>query len=389
MVVIGGGAAGLMCAAVAGQRGRSVLLVEKSNKLGKKILMSGGGRCNFTNKSISSDNFICPNPHFVKSALAQYSQWDFIDLVERYQIAYHEKAQGQLFCDHSAKDILSMLVRECEQANVEVLLNSEAKISLQETCRIEIGDQVYATQSLVIACGGLSIPTLGGSAFAYKFAEQIDLSCSKLDAALVPFTFSGEVLELAKSLSGVSVNVEVKCADQSFCDAMLFTHRGLSGPAMLQISNYWDLQQTITIDLLPELDLFEYISEAKRNGPNTTLQNCLGQVLPKSVANALVEYFWPKIEGRSLQQLKGGEIQAISNQLKSWELLPSGTEGYRTAEVTRGGIDVAQISSKTMRAKFELANIYYIGEALDVTGQLGGYNFQWAWSSAVAAGRHV
>ena len=381
-----------MCALTAGNRGKRVLVLEINNKLGKKILMSGGGRCNFTNMDVESDNFICNNPHFVKSALNQYTQWDFISMVNAHGIAYHEKYQGQLFCDNSAKDILQMLVDQCRSAGVKILLNCEVcYVSQNSPFELQSTAGVLLTDNLVVATGGLSIPTLGGATgFGYRIAKQFDLMVNATQASLVPFTLTGKWQDFGRALSGVSVPVEVSVNAVSFTDNLLFTHRGISGPAILQLSNYWQSGETICINLLPAVDLRKEFVRAKQNHPNARISPLLLSHLPKSLVQALYGELWQKGEGleQNLQQYKDCELQCVAMQINNWQLLPSGTEGYRTAEVTQGGVDVASISSKTMR-HLDVQGLYFIGEVLDVTGQLGGYNFQWAWSSGFVAGSAV
>ena len=389
VVILGGGAAGLMCALTAGNRGKRVLVLEVSNKLGKKILMSGGGRCNFTNINIAADNFICHNPHFVKSALNQYTQWDFISMVEARGIAYHEKDQGQLFCDNSAKDILRMLVDQCRAVGVKFLLDCEVSSVSQNTpFELQSTAGVFITRNLVVATGGLSIPTLGGATgFGYLIAKQFDMKVTATQASLVPFTLTGKWHDFSRALSGVSVSAEVSVNAARFSENLLFTHRGISGPAILQISNYWQSGETVSVDLLPAINLHEEFVRAKRNRPKDRISSYLMPHLPKSLVQALYRELWEKEQDheKNLQQFKDSELLQIATQINNWQLLPSGTEGYRTAEVTRGGVDVSSISSKTMR-HVDVQGLYFIGEVLDVVGHLGGYNFQWAWSSGFAAG---
>jgi len=389
IVILGGGAAGLMCALTAGRRGKKVLVVEVSNKLGKKILMSGGGRCNFTNLDVTADNFICNNPHFVKSALHQFTQWDFISMVSEYGIAYHEKDQGQLFCDNSAKDILNMLVKQCRSAGVKFLLNCEVNTVTQNALfELQSNRDDFVAHNLVVATGGLSIPTLGGATgFGYRLAKQFGLSLNPRQASLVPFTLTGKWHDFSRALSGVSIGVEVCVNAISFADNLLFTHRGISGPAILQLSNYWHTGETISINLLPAIDLAKELINAKRSQPNAWISTLLAEHLPKSLVQALYRELWYKEHEAepNLQSFKDSDLQSIAGQVNNWQLLPSGTEGYRTAEVTRGGVDVSLISSKTMR-HVDVQGLYFIGEVLDVTGHLGGYNFQWAWSSGFVAG---
>jgi len=391
VIVLGGGAAGLMCALTAGLRGRKVLVLEVSNKLGKKILMSGGGRCNFTNQEVLAEHFLCANPHFVKSALRQYTPRNFIGLVAKHGVPYHEKAHGQLFCDHSAKDILKILTDECSASGVEVRLNCEvAKVQRGGSDAksdapfvITINQGMFESESLVVATGGLSIPTLGGATgLGYKLAEQFGLSVNKTEASLVPFTLTGMWHDLAHALSGVSLPVAVSVSSKGFVEDLLFTHRGLSGPAILQLSNYWYSGEFINIDLLPDIDVCELLIKAKKEKPRSSIEATLGHHLPKSLIAALQSHWWPE---QPLQAFKNTELQALARQFKNWQLKPSGTEGYRTAEVTRGGVDVGQVSSKTMQVKNQ-QGLFIIGEVLDVTGHLGGFNFQWAWSSGYVAG---
>lgn len=397
LVVLGGGAAGLMCALTAGQKGLRVLVIEVSNKLGKKILMSGGGRCNFTNLEVHADHFICSNPHFVKSALAQYTNWDFISLVSKHEVSYHEKEDGQLFCDNSAKDILALLKKECDRVEVTFQLSCEplkVKRSVDESepgaessCfTIETNKGDFSSSSLVVATGGLSIPTLGGATgFGYTLAQQFGLQVLATRASLVPFTLSGKWQEFSSALSGVSLPVDVSVVSKSFRQGMLFTHRGLSGPAVLQLSNYWQLGETINIDLLPSQSIADLLLKAKIETPNLTPSQVLNSYLPTSLVKHLQVLWWQE---KPLQTYKVSELEQLAVQFHDWQLKPSGTEGYRTAEVTQGGIDVSQISSKTMQVK-HVPGLYFIGEVLDVTGHLGGYNFQWAWSSGYVAGMNV
>jgi len=391
-IVVGGGAAGLLCAITAGRRGKSVLVLEASNKLGKKILMSGGGRCNFTNLEIEADNFICNNPHFVKSALRQFTQWDFIAMVAEQGIAYHEKTLGQLFCDDNAKDILKMLTDECDANGVDILVDIEiSNVSKVKQYLIKSNRGEFSSDNLIVASGGLSIPTLGGATgFGYKLAEQFGITVNQPYASLVPFTLTGKLHEISKTLSGVSIPIVVSVSGKGFSESMLFTHRGLSGPAILQISNYWNLGDTLEIDLLPSLDLkIEFFNE-KRTNPKSTISAFLSKHLPRALISELYLHWWCRDSDaeRTLHNYRDSELQNLADQFHVWQITPSGTEGYRTAEVTKGGVDVFAISSKTMQVK-ELEGLYFIGEVLDVVGHLGGYNFQWAWSSGYAAGTHV
>jgi predicted Rossmann fold flavoprotein len=403
VIIIGAGAAGLMCAAVAGQRGRSVLVLDHTNKAGKKILMSGGGRCNFTNYYVEPDRYLCYNPHFCKSALSRYTQWDFIGLVEKHNIPYHEKQLGELFCDNKASDILNMLLTECELAGAKVQLKTsvdsiqalEADTTLY---KLSTDQAEYTCESLVIATGGLSIPTLGASGFGYQIAEQFNLKTYNTRAGLVPFTITNQLKEVCIALSGSSCDVTMECNGQSFRGNMLFTHRGLSGPAVLQISSYWQAGQTLTINLLPDVDLAQVLRKTQHDRPKLSLKKFIAQWLTQKMSEQLVELFLNDLlkttdifkSGlpQTLAELNAEQMDVIASQFNAWQLVPSGTEGYRTAEVTLGGIDTDEVSSKTMMAKNQ-QGLYFIGEVLDVTGHLGGFNFQWAWASGWAAAQYV
>ena len=411
VVILGAGAAGLFCASVAGARGRRVLVLEKANKVGKKILMSGGGRCNFTNYFVSSENFICGNPHFSKSALSRYTQWDFIALVEAYGIAYEERKHGQLFCQHSAADILAMLLEECAKHAVTIITHCDVRdvhrVSPDEVmsradgesdsgfrtayARSAAGDNALRhvhSESLVVATGALSIPTLGGSGLGYEIASQFALPLTERRAGLVPFMFSDAMKSLCERLSGVALEVEASCAGQSFTENMLFTHRGLSGPVILQISNYWHPGDAVAVNLLPALDCAPWLLHSKREQGNILLRTLLQRELPKALVSELQALWWPRDAERKLADFSDKRLRELAGRLSGWQLKPAGTEGYRTAEVTLGGVDTAAISSKTMAAK-SCAGLYFIGEVLDVSGHLGGYNFQWAWSSGFSAGQVV
>lgn len=389
VVVIGAGAAGLICAFTAAARGRKVLLIDHANKAGKKILMSGGGRCNFTNMYTEPANFLSGNPHFCKSALARYTQWDFIEMVGRHGVPYHEKKLGQLFCDNKASDILGMLLDECEQAGVDLRLDT----SVQSIERGELGYLLQssagelACQSLVIATGGLSIPTLGASGFGYQVARQFGHSVLPTRAGLVPFTITEPLLKsMCESLSGTSVeDCLVSCNGQSFRENILFTHRGLSGPAILQVSSYWQPGDTIEINLLPHLDLVEWLDEQRGERPNTELKTLLGELFTRKMATLLAEHWFVS---KPLKQYSAAELAEIAEKLSNWRVMPAGTEGYRTAEVTIGGVDTREVSSKTMES-LKAPGLYFVGEVLDVTGHLGGFNFQWAWASGYAAAQYV
>ena len=383
-VVIGAGAAGLMCAGVAGQRGRKVLLVDHAKAVGEKIRISGGGRCNFTNLHTAPKNFISHNSHFCVSALKRFTQHDFIALVKKHEIAFHEKTLGQLFCDISSRQIIEMLLKECADGAVEIRLETAAgKIKKSENLfEIEIGDELIQSESLVIATGGLSIPKIGATGFGYDVARQFGLKIKQTIPALVPLTLAEEILCETKNLSGVAVDAIVSCGKINFREAILFTHRGLSGPAILQISSYLQRGEKIVINLLPEIDVFVQLQEAKKLQPKQQLPSFFTQFLPKSLAIFLAEQ--ANHQG-NLSDLSNKKIKEISDLINRWTLVPTGTEGYAKAEVTLGGIDSNEISSKTFEAK-SVPNLFFVGEVLDVTGWLGGFNFQWAWASGRAAG---
>ena len=391
VVIIGGGAAGLFCAFTAGQRGLSVLVLDSSNKVGKKILMSGGGRCNFTNLDITPENYLCNNPHFCISALNRYNQWQFIDLVEQHGIAYHERKHGELFCDESSKDILAMLLDECQQAGVEIKTSCEIKsVAAMEKggYSLKTSSGNYRCRSLVVATGGLSIPTMGASGFGYQLAEQFGLKLLPRSAGLVPFTFSDAIKQICEKLSGLAVDVAMSVNGVSFRENLLFTHRGISGPAALQLSSYWKPGQTISVDLLPDLDCRELLLGFKRDSGKSRLRNLLAQHLSKGLVLELQALFWADYAETALAEIPDARLVAIAEQLQCWQLKPSGTEGYRTAEVTLCGVDTDQLSSKTMECKTQ-PGLFFVGEVVDVTGHLGGYNFQWAWASGYTAGSFV
>lgn len=383
-VIIGAGAAGLFCAAQAGQAGLRVLLLDNGKKPGRKILMSGGGRCNFTNLYVEPAAYLSANPHFCKSALARYTQWDFIDLVGKYGIAWHEKTLGQLFCDDSAQQIVDMLVAECEKGNVTLRLRSEV-LSIERDEQgylLALNGDSVRTPKLVIASGGLSMPGLGASPFGYKVAEQFGLKVLPTRAGLVPFTLHKPLLASLQVLSGVSVPSVVSAQDGIvFRENVLFTHRGLSGPAILQISSYWQPGEKVTINLLPDCDLNAFIDEQRNAHPNQSLKNTLAMQLPKRLIEILQQM--GQIPDCTLKQLNVRQQEALIELLTAWQVQPNGTEGYRTAEVTLGGVDTHALSSRTMEAR-DVPGLYFIGEVVDVTGWLGGYNFQWAWASAWA-----
>ncbi|CAH0524335.1 NAD(P)/FAD-dependent oxidoreductase [Vibrio hippocampi] len=389
VVVIGAGAAGLMCAAHAGMRGRSVLVLDHAKKPGRKILISGGGKCNFTNYDVSANNYLCQNPHFVKSALSQYSHWDFISLVSKYGIEFEERDHGQLFCLDSAKQIVSMLLAECEQPNVKFRYQCDVH-SIEKTPQ---GFSLYADtdaiecQSLVVATGGLSMPKLGATPFGYKIAEQFDLEVIPTSAGLVPFTLHKEDKEDFSELSGIAIPAEISANDGTlFKEALLFTHRGLSGPSVLQISSFWKPGQNVSVNLVPEADIEALLSRSREKHPNQSLKNTLARVLPKRLVEVLIER--QVFADKPLKQYNPKELDAIRSSLENWKIVPNGTEGYRTAEVTLGGVNTDHLSSKTMECK-SVPGLYFIGEVMDVTGWLGGYNFQWCWSSGYVAGQSV
>lgn len=388
VIIIGAGASGLMCAIEAGKRGRKVIVLDHANKAGKKILMSGGGRCNFTNYSVSADNFISHNPHFCKSALSQFSQWDFLDRVYRYLIPFHERDHGQLFCNDSAKDILNMLLKECELAGVNIHINTEvARIEQLPTehFRIDSLNQSYHAESLVIATGGLSIPKMGATPFGYKVAKQFGIRVWPTSAGLVPFTLQPEDKIRFSDLSGIAVLAKVSVGTQSFTENMLFTHRGLSGPAMLQISNFWQAGDNLVINLLPAHDLKQELICRRQQGGKTSLKSILAEFLPKRLIACLLD---SELMSKDLANLSDNQINRVVKHIQHWTIKPNATEGYRTAEVTLGGVDCDMLSSKTMACR-EVKGLYFIGEVVDVTGWLGGYNFQWAWSSGWCAGQNV
>ncbi len=386
-LVIGGGAAGLMCALTAGQRGLRVLVVEHANRVGKKILMSGGGRCNFTNTGATPANFLSANTHFCKSALARYTPLDFIEMVERHGIAYHEKELGQLFCDESSKQIVKMLLDECAAAGVRIETGCDVE-------RVQHGDDgfrlrtahgAFAAPALVVACGGLSIPSMGASGFGYELARQFGHTVLPTRAGLVPLTLTGKHQERLQDLSGVALPVEARCNGQRFRNSMLITHRGVSGPSILQISSYWQPGDDLRLDLLPEQDVLPLLREQQVSRPAAELKTVLSDLLPRRFAQRLCEHWLPN---RPMRQFNDPQLRDTAAQLQSWPLVASGSEGYRTAEVTLGGVDTDELSSSTMQSK-KTPGLYFVGEVVDVTGWLGGYNFQWAWASGHAAGNAV
>ena len=424
-IIIGGGAAGLMCAWQAGLRGHRVVVLERSKKIGRKILMSGGGRCNFTNLYVEADNFISANPHFVKSALSRYTAWDFIASVQAHNIAYHERDHGQLFCDDKAKDIVTMLSSECASVGVDIVTqcvinqidcesaneavdftlpdkNPEAnkpaenltdrhnstdtrprdnKPQANQNYRLQSNQGVFEARSLVVATGGLSIPYMDPTPFGYDIARQFGLTVLPQRASLVPYTFSGALKDMFARLSGNAIPVVIEAGKQRFQEALLFTHRGLSGPVVLQISNYWQQSDPIHIDLLPDINLTEKLLDAKNAQPKSLARTIISRLLPKNVVLELEALWWSALADRPMVDWPNNQIERVGQLFNQWEIVPSGTEGYRTAEVTLGGVDTNELSSRTMQANSQ-PGLYFIGEVVDVTGHLGGFNFQWAWSSA-------
>ncbi|MNV24665.1 N-methyltryptophan oxidase [compost metagenome] len=387
VLVIGAGAAGLMCALTAGQRGRLVQVIDHANKPGKKILMSGGGRCNFTNTGTTPANFLSANPHFCKSALARYTPGDFIDMVERHGIAYHEKELGQLFCDISSKQIVKMLLDECADAGVQVRTDCGVQNIERgaDGFRVQTAQGLFHCASLVIATGGLSIPSMGASGFGYDVARRFGHEVLPTRAGLVPLTLSGKHQERFAELSGVALPVEARCNGQSFRNFMLLTHRGVSGPAILQISSYWQPGDDLRLDLLPGQDAAEWLRAMKRDRGASELRTVLSEVMPRRLALRLCEQW---LDDKPVRQLDERALKTTADLLNNFPLVASGSEGYRTAEVTLGGVDTRKVSSSTMESQL-VPGLHFIGEVLDVTGWLGGYNFQWAWASGHAAGLAV
>lgn len=385
VVVVGGGAAGLMCAAVAGARGRRVVVLEHNETVGRKIAISGGGRCNFTNTGTTAKNFISSNPHFAKSALARYTPADFVALVERHRIPFHEKKLGQLFCDESSRLIIEMLLNECDDASVDVRTSCRvASVRKEEGLfAVETNRGTFESESLVVATGGLSIPKLGATDFGYRLARQFGLKVLQPEPALVPFTLARGDLDRFRELSGVSVHARLSARDAEFVENVLFTHRGLSGPAVLQVSSYWSRGEAVSIDLLPGTDALELLESERASAAEVS--TLLARHMPKRFAQSWCELYTPR---GPLRSLTPAELRAVAERLKDWRVEPSGTEGFQKAEVTRGGVSTDELSSKTLEAR-RAPGLYFIGEVVDVTGHLGGYNFQWAWASAHAAGQFV
>ncbi len=387
VIIVGAGAAGLMCAIEAGKRNKNVLIVEHTSKIGEKIRISGGGRCNFTNINSNNENFLSNNMHFCKSAFSKYTQNDFIDLVKKHKIQFHEKKLGQLFCNNSAKDIIEMLITECENQKVEIKIDTEIKsIVHQENLYIlETKIEKILCSSLVIATGGLSIPKIGASDFGYKIANQFNLKVTNLYPALVPLIFQDNILDFCKSLAGVSIEASVKINKTIFNEGLIFTHRGISGPSILQISSYWKPGNTIEINLLPQNSLEKILRERRLKTPKQNISNVLSNFLPNRLALAITNLL---NANQKIGDLSNETLNKVSNFINKLTVLPTGTEGYKTAEVTLGGIDTNEIDSSTMECK-NYSGLYFIGEVLDVTGHLGGHNFQWAWSSGYVAGQNV
>lgn len=384
VIVIGGGAAGLFCAIEAGKRGRSTLVLEHNDRVGKKIAISGGGRCNFTNLFTSADNFLSANPNFSKSALARFTPQDFIAMVERHHISYHEKKLGQLFCDESSRRITGMLLAECDAASVEIRLNCKVRrVSKDALFTLETNQGEFRASSLVIATGGLSVAPTGATDFGYALARQFGLGIRETRPALVPLIFAPNRLEELKALSGVSIDALVSTNGAQFRENVLFTHRGMSGPAILQISSYWKRGDSIKLNILPDRSAREML--AARRQSDVDLSNLLSQHMPRRFAQAWCNLYAPS---RPLRRYSNKELEEIARRLEEWQLVPDGSEGYKKAEVTAGGVDTDELSSRTMEAR-RVPGLYFIGEVVDVTGQLGGYNFQWAWASGYAAGQYA
>jgi predicted Rossmann fold flavoprotein len=387
VIIIGAGAAGMMCAIESGKRGRKVLLVDHSKKIGEKIRISGGGRCNFTNLHTHPSKFISNNPKFIKSALSQYTHNDFVNLIKKHEIKFHEKKLGQLFCDHSAQQIVEMLLKECELANV--ILKKEFKVKdvnkENNQYRVTTIDEVYSCQSLIIATGGLSVPKIGATSFGYKIAKKFDLDVIETLPALVPLTFSEKILEICKELTGLSVEAIVSFNKILFQEGMLFTHRGLSGPSILQISSYWKLGDSIKINLFPKENVFKLLKDKKDSNPKQEITNIIGDILPKRLAQIICNE--NKVSG-NISEISNKILKQLSDSINIWIINPIGSEGFRTAEVTLGGVNTNELSSKTMMSN-KYQGLFFIGEVVDVTGHLGGYNFQWAWSSGYVAGQYA
>lgn len=378
-----------MAAQVAGQRGRNVLVLERSNKIGKKILMSGGGRCNFTNLQVGPENYLSENPNFCISALNRYTQWDFIALVEKYKVAYHERLHGELFCNESARDILNILTAECESGHVNIQVSTDI-VSVffnQDTQKffLETSKGGFCCESLIIATGGLSIPTLGGSGLGYSLAKQFGHHVFPTRAGLVPMMFSDQMKTVTEKLSGLALDVDIGNNRTSFTEALLFTHRGISGPAVLQISNYWYPGEPLWVDLYPSENMLAWLKQRKKQSSKSLMRTVLAERLAKALVHELQSLLWSEMAETAIAEWSDERLEQLAEHFHRWQLKPSGTEGYRTAEVTLGGVDTAEISSKTMESRLQ-PGLYFVGEVVDVTGWLGGFNFQWAWASGHAAG---
>jgi len=387
VIIIGAGAAGMMSAIEAGKRGRKVLLVDHYKKIGEKIRISGGGRCNFTNINTNPNKFLSQNPKYVRSALSQYTQNDFINLINKYEIKFHEKKLGQLFCDHSAQQIVEMLLKECELANVTILKEFIIKNIDKENDQYLVSTETdnYSSESLIVATGGLSVPKIGATSFGYEVAKKFDHNIIETLPALVPLTFSEKILEMCKELTGLSVEAIVSFNKVLFQEGMLFTHRGLSGPSILQISSYWKQGDHIKVNLSPKLNVYQLLEEKRKLNPKFDILNIISEILPKRLAQIICSE--NKVSG-NISELSNKILKQLSDNINSWLINPTGSEGYRTAEVTLGGVDTKELSSKTMMSN-KHKNLFFIGEVVDVTGHLGGYNFQWAWSSGYVAGQYA
>lgn len=398
VLIIGGGASGLMCAIEAGKRGRRVIVLDRSNRVGKKILMSGGGRCNFMNLNVEPANFLSSNPHFCISALRRYTQWDFLALVDKHRIRWQERKLGQLFCEDSAKDILDMLLAECAAAGVSICtrceisdVNTTADAAGKPACprfTLTTNQGEFRTESLVVATGGLSIPSMGASGFGYELARQFGHTVLPTRAGLVPFVFSDGFRDISERLSGVAQDACVSNTDASFTESILFTHRGLSGPAVLQISSYWQPGESVFVNLLPGVNVPALLRERKTVQPRSLLRTVLSESMAKKLVEELQALLWPAHAETAMAEIPDAVLQQVAEGISNWTLRPASTEGYRTAEVTLGGVDTNELSSRTMESKKQ-PGLYFIGEVVDVTGHLGGFNFQWAWSSGWAAGQVV
>ena len=387
IIIIGAGAAGMMSAIEAGKRGRKVLLVDHYKKIGEKIRISGGGRCNFTNINTNPNKFLSQNPKFVRSALSQYTQNDFINLINKYEIKFHEKKLGQLFCDHSAQQIVEMLLKECELANVTILKEFIIKNIEKDNDQYLVSTDTdqYSSESLIVATGGLSVPKIGATSFGYEVAKKFDHGIIETLPALVPLTFNEKILEICKELTGLSVEAIVSFNKVLFQEGMLFTHRGLSGPSILQISSYWKQGDNIKVNLSPKLNVYQLLEEKRKLNPKFDILNIVSEILPKRLAQIICSE--NKVSG-NISELSNKILKKLSENINSWLINPTGSEGYRTAEVTLGGVDTKELSSKTMMSN-KHKNLFFIGEVVDVTGHLGGYNFQWAWSSGYVAGQYA